>query len=177
MLDKASEGNFIRIGLERYPDARETVDYFETAVMQAIFSAFEGKGDWKHFQPARDPMGGLYSGKAIGPVDRYIHAFIKGGVPARNGRNEAIWLSLGVYWNPARRPSAKVVASSTSWVEAGGPTLPLLDVTTRDRRVFIGQVNRRDRPRMVVELDEGLELSEAFGLLLDSLDNALAASV
>lgn len=49
MLDATAKLNFLREGVKRYPDARETVDYFQTSVLEAIFAAFEARSNWNHF--------------------------------------------------------------------------------------------------------------------------------
>lgn len=172
MLEKASMMEFLRVGLSRYPDARETVDYFQTSVMEAIFAAFEAK-TWKNFQPFRN-QGGLELGKATGSVDRFIQGFIAGTLPNRNGGKEKIWIYLGLYWNPRRRPSAQVVAACSSWVEKGGP-IPLLDLPGRDQQVALGPLNKRGERRLMVEPREDFDPSETFSLLLDCIDEAMGA--
>lgn len=94
MLGTTSKSEFLRVGLARYPDARETVDYFEVTVMEAIFAAFEAKAVWNRFQPIRDSAGSLLSGKATGTVDRFIHAFVAGTLPNRVGGKEKVWVSI-----------------------------------------------------------------------------------
>ncbi len=171
MLEKTSRMEFLRVGLLRYPDARETVDYFQSSVMEAILAAFEAKTNWKNFQPSRNQEG-FETGKATGSVDRFIHAFIAGTLPNRNGAKEKIWIYLGLYWNPPRRPNAQVVAACSSWVEKGGP-ISLLDLPDRDQKVALGPLYKRGERRLIVEPREDFDAAETFSLLLDCIDEAM----
>jgi hypothetical protein len=171
MLDSASKIEFLRIGLARYPDARETVDYFETTLMDPIFAAFNAKADWKSFQPRRDSAQALQSGKFIGPADRYIHAWIGGTLTSR-GISEKVWLTLGIYWNPSRRPNARAVAASACNIDRGGP-VPFADLPGRSERVVIGPLNRPTERRLLLDLGDDFDPAEAFSLLLDAADDAL----
>jgi hypothetical protein len=174
MLEKTSKIEFVRVGLLRYPDARETVDYFQTSVTEAIFAAFEAKTNWKYFQPFRDPGGSLEAGKATGSVDRYIHAFIAGTLPNRNGGKEKVWIYLGLYWKPPRRPHAPVVAACSCSVDKGG-AVPLLDLPGRDPQVELGALYKRGERRLLLAArEEDFDLDQAFSLLLDCIDEAMA---
>ena len=52
MLDDNTKAAFVRDGLLRYPTARDTVDYFQTTVVETIQRAFEEKSDpWHNFEP------------------------------------------------------------------------------------------------------------------------------
>ena len=175
MIERTSKIEFVRAGLSRYPDARETVDYFETTVMEAIFAAFEAKTIWQHFRPLRNAEGSLESGKATGPVARFINAYIAGALPNRNEGKEKVWLSLGLFWRPPRRPSADVVASSSCWFDRGGGPVPRVDLPSRDSRVAIGPLYKRGERRLILEPREDFDPAEAFALLLDSMDDALVS--
>src|SRR5688572_15648261 len=111
---------FIREGLSRYAEARNTISYFQTCVYDAIASAFEGKLDWKNFQPSRAD-GGLEPAKAIGSV--FIHSYVAGSIPAR-GITDKTWLSLGVYWNAPHRPAGSIVAAAQCWADTKGTNVP-----------------------------------------------------
>lgn len=173
MLDKTSRIDFLRTGLTRYADARETVDYFETTMMDSIVAAFEAKTDWTNFQPIRDSDGHLQFGKAIGPVDRFVHAYIAGALPTRNEKRRA-YLSLGVYWNPRQFKSARVVAASQCWMGEKGGVVSFLDLDSRDTRLVLGSIHKRGERRVLLEVNDGFEPVEDFALLLDSADDALA---
>ena len=47
MAENTSDLAFFREGLARYPEARETVDFFENSVLDALSKAFEEKTEWK----------------------------------------------------------------------------------------------------------------------------------
>lgn len=171
MLDEANKIKFLRDGLIHYPDARETVDYFETFVTEAILAAFEAKTNWKNFRPHRDSAKSLQVGKGTG--NRFIHAFMGGTLPNRNGGKEKVWIDLGLYWNPPRRPNAPVVAVCYYWLDEGGP-VALLDLPSRHQKVELGPVYTRNERQLVLEARaEDFDPDKAFSLLLDSIDEAL----
>jgi len=172
MLDTTNKIEFIRQGLVRYPDARDTVDYFQTSVMEAIFAAFEAKAGWRNFQPLRNAEQGFEFGKFIGQVDRYIQAWIAGALPNVNGTQQKAWLALGLFWKPPRRPSASVVAACNAWTEKG-VALPLFDIPGRDQRILVGAIYRKAERRLFLEPGEDFDPSEVFSLLLDAADDAL----
>jgi hypothetical protein len=172
MLHDISGMEFLRTGLGRYPDARETVDYFETTLMNAVLAAFATKRDWKHFVPTRDSDGALESGRAIGPVDRYIHAFIAGAAPRRHG-DSRLWLSLGVYWKPRRATDAPVVASCNSWISDRGGAVSFADIASRDQRVILGPLYKKGERRLFLRIGDQFDPVEDFALLLESADEAL----
>ena len=170
MLEKADQIKFLRDGLLRYPDAHDTVDYFEKLVMESILGAFDGKTVWKELRPTRGADGKIQATKGIG--NRFLSYFVSVTRPHRNADKDRIWMALGLYWNPKRRPSAQVVAACTSWVDKGGP-VPLLDLPDRDPRVVIGEVDKRGERRLLIEPAEDFDPAEAFPLLLDSMDAAM----
>jgi len=172
MLDRTRKADFIREGLARYPDARETVDYFQSSVMEAIFAAFEAKTNWKNFQPRRDGEGSLESGRGIGSVDRFVQAWIAGTLPNLIAANEKVWLSLGLYWRPPTRPSAPVVAACHAWTEKGA-VVPLV-VPGRNQRIIIGALFKKSERRLLLEPGKDFDPLEALSLLLDTADEAMA---
>ncbi len=171
MLEKANKIEFLRVGLSRYPDARETVDYFQTSVMEAIFAALEAKTNWKNFRPHRDSEGRLQSAGAIGPVVRYIQASIDGTLPNRNRGKDNATLYLFLYWNPPLRPKAPVVAACVVWDEERA--VPLLDLPSRDQRIALGLVKKRGEVCLLIEPPDDFDPAEALPLLLDSIDEAM----
>ncbi|MBK9240537.1 MAG: hypothetical protein IPL75_09815 [Acidobacteria bacterium] len=171
MLDETGKAQFLRVGLERYPDARDTVDYFQASVVDAIISAFSEKTTWKNFQPRRDAEGNMETGKVIGSGDRYIQAWVLGALPRLSETKERVWLSLGLYWKP-KRLSAPVVAFSNAWTEKG-VMVPFSDVAGRDKRVTLGAVTKKSDRRLFLVPGKDFGPEEAFLLLLDSADDAL----
>ena len=169
MLDDTTKAAFIRDGLVHYPGARETVDYFQTTILESIQKAFEEKDEWKNFKPHR--QGGTFEyGKVIGAIDRYIQSWTQGTIPTQSGVKA--WLALGLIWKPTRRPSSPVVVVSNAWTDKGVP-LPFLDLPARDPRILLGFISRRSERRLFLEPRDDFDPSEAFALLLDAADEAL----
>lgn len=173
MIENTSKVEFLRVGLERYPDACETVDYFEKSVTEAIVAAFKAKTNWKNFRPHRgDSEGSLQTGNGTG--DRFIHAFMGGTLPNRNGDKEKVWIDLGFYWNPPRRPMRQFVAACFCWLDEDEKPVSLLDLPSRDQKVELGPVYKRNERQLVLEARaEDFDPEKAFSLLLDSIDEAL----
>jgi hypothetical protein len=167
MLGEKNKTEFLRIGLSRYPDARETVDYFQTSMMELIVGAFEAKTTWKNFQPHRDSE----ARRTIGTAERYIQAYLEGTLPSRNRQKENVTLYLFLWWNPPLRPKAQVVAACVAWTEKG--PVPLADLPGRDQRVALGLVKKKGEVCLLLDALEDFDLAEAFPLLLDSIDEAM----
>jgi len=85
-----------------------------------------------------------------------------------------VWLSLGLFWRTPRRPHADVLAVTDCWFDGGGGPAPRVDLPSRDSRVAIGPVYKRSERRLILEPREDFDPVEAFGLLLDSMDDALS---
>src|SRR5262245_54613041 len=117
MLDDAQMTAFLREGLLRYPDARESVDFFQASILDVLTATFQSKPSWRNFQPRLDSDGNLQSGKVIGAGERYIQLYIAGAVPRRMIPGDNVWLSLGLFWKPTRRPNTPVVAACHSWAD------------------------------------------------------------
>ncbi len=171
MLEKTNKNTFLRLGLSHYPDARETVDYFEDCVEKAIFRSFEAKNSWKTFQPSRDAGGNLQLTKFTGPVDRFICGYLTGTLPNQTSNAEKVWITLGLAWNPRCRPEPVLAYGSGSTVK--GSPIPLRDLQDRDRRVSIGPLNKKSERRLLVGPGPDFDPDELFPLLLDALDNAM----
>lgn len=131
MLDEANKIKFLRDGLVHYPDARETVDYFERSVKEAIVAAFEAKTNWKNFRPHRgDSTGSLQVGNGTG--DRFIHAFL--GARYRTGtetkrRSGLTWVSIGILLVVQTRPLWLLVF--IGWTRVGRSHFSISPVVTR----------------------------------------------
>ena len=164
-----NELEFVRLGLQRYPAARETVDLFEDTIVKKMLAALN-EMPWKHFQPARDG-GQLQSGKSFGANERWVATFVVGSIPATHGM-EKVWLSLGVYWNAPRRTSAGPVAASWCNLDKGVP-VQLKDVSSRDPRLSVGPLFKKTERRLLLPLGDDFDPAETFPLLVTSLDDAL----
>lgn len=163
-IDKAG---FIREGLFRYAEARETVNYFQTCVYEALMSAFEAKADWKHFHPVRN-KDGFESGKAPGAV--FLHAYIAGHVPSRHIKEKA-WLSLGLYWNARFRPKS-VVAATLCWLDGGGPVMPFI-APASGGGIYLAPLYKKSEQRLILDAGPDFNPDIYFVELLDAADEAL----
>jgi len=95
MIDDATL-EFVRAGLERYPDARATVTFFEDTVSKAIMGALQQQ-PWRTFRPSNSPKGGLAISKGKG--DTFLQAWLEGSTRYLGGKVRYVY--LGVYWeNP-----------------------------------------------------------------------------
>jgi hypothetical protein len=169
MIDDTTKVAFVREGLKHYPGARETVDYFQTTILEGIQNAFEEKTDWKHFEPRRQD-GNLEYGKAVGSIDRYIQSWARGTIQTQGGINA--WLAISLIWNPMRRPNSPVLVVANAWTDKG-VVLALLDSPGRNPRVMLGPVSRRNERRLFLEPGDDFDPYEAFALVLDAADDAL----
>ena len=173
MLEKGTAmEEFLRAGVVRYPDAWETVDYFETVILEQIFAAFNARDPWKHFHPSSKD-GDLESGKGVGPgADRYVHAYIAGALPSRE--LEKVWLSLGV---SGTRHVVQIRGRSLLapvGLRGAGERLRL-GIPTRDQRLQIAPIYKTDpHRRLLLELSEqSFNPALDFALLLDAADEGL----
>jgi hypothetical protein len=116
---------------------------------------------------------GLETGKLIGTSDRFIHGWIVGTLPPSPNR---VWLSLQLYWKPARQPSIPVVAACHASVEKG-VVLSFKDVSNRPSSIRLGPLFRKGDSRLFLEAGDSFDPDEAFQLLLESADEALAMTI
>lgn len=172
MTTKVSQIEFFRDGLSHYPDARETVNYFQTCVREAISRAFEAKTSWNNFEPFR-VNGSLESGGGMGDV--FIQAWIAGTLPNRSSIKEKVWISLGLVWKPSYRPSASVVAASHCWSSVTNTSVPFNRPKT-DSGVALGRPNKKGERRMLLEPGADFDPEVSFALLLDAVDDALGVA-
>ena len=167
---------FFREGLSRYAVARETVEYFEQRVLEAIFNAFETRSAWTHFQPVRK-KGSLEFGKGKGNV--FISACILGAVITRN--IPKAWLGLSLNWNPplvkgvGNAPVTAVAACHCNTTNADGLSTPVaFNEPASEGLISLGPLNRRrEEPRFWLVASDTFDPDESFGLLLDAADAAL----
>ena len=83
---------FLRSGLERYPDARATVAFFEETIHKSLVDAFQQR-EWRLFTPSTNNKGGLAIAKHKG--DTYLHAWVEGSTKRRP---DVRFVYLGIYW-------------------------------------------------------------------------------
>lgn len=166
---------FLHAGLDRYADARETVDYFETAVQELLLLTLRSKETWKHFRPTKT-SGQFEFGKSTGPADRFIAAWIGGDRPGPEGKPLRTWMCLGLYWNQPLVPKAHVIAAAHAWGDKGR-FVHLADRPDRDPRVELVPTNKMSERRLVVGPLGDVEIQDALALLLTALDDALPGEV
>ena len=159
---------FIREGLSRYEDARETVNAFQTCIYDLIARVLDAKADWKHFVPIRT-HGVLQTTRAQGAV--LLHVYIAGHVPGR-GIKERVWLSLGLYWSPPLRRSASVVVASTCWVDGMGALVPFHSPCAPNG-VSLAPIYKKSELRLVADVGPDSDLEQVLTTLLDAADDAL----
>jgi hypothetical protein len=170
LLDPETKLKFLCEGLKRYPEARETVDYFQKEMIDAMEEAFrERAGAWRNFEPTLN-QGSLESGKIIGANERYLQCWIVGTVRGTSGRT---WLNLGLYWKAPRLPNIPVAAACHASGEKGVP-LQLANVA-RDNAVRLGPLYKRTETRLFVEAGDDFDPAEKFRVLLEAADDALGA--
>lgn len=174
MADRASEIAFFREGLSHYPDARETVDYFEKSVEESISRAFDAKTQWKTFQPTYEAALRIKKTKFIGQLDPHVSVYIGGTLPSQNGSQVKVWVYLGLWWNPQYCPSMSSVAYCHCARERG-TSIQLPDLPNRDKRLSFGPLNRKNKLCLLLNANSDFDPDDAFPLLLDALDDALSA--
>ena len=172
MIDAVAKAKFLRDGLSKYPAAWDTVDAFETAVYDAIRTAFEEKPSWRGFEPAR-PSGTLEFKRLIGRELRWISYAVPGTVHSAAGPKPCE-LNLGVYWNPPHQ-SHPVVASCAPWVDRAWLPLALRSGSSA-LPLETGPLYGRNEQRAFIALTGLSDLREALSALLDAVDEALAAA-
>lgn len=84
---------FVRTGLARYPDARETIGFFEEAILKSVVDALQQR-KWRTFRPSTNNKSGLAIA-AKGKGDTYLHAFLEGSTKSQ-GMVRIVY--LGIYW-------------------------------------------------------------------------------
>ena len=87
MLDRDTL-EFVRSGLDRYPDARETLGFFEETIHKSIVDALRQR-EWRTFRPSTSNKGGLAISKAKG--DTFLHAWLEGST-TRQGKVRFVYL-------------------------------------------------------------------------------------
>ncbi|MCC7124347.1 MAG: hypothetical protein IT178_05830 [Acidobacteria bacterium] len=158
MFDKDALA-FVRTGLDRYPDARATVDYFESQVYALLVGALQ-RQPWRTFQPAINEKGVLAVAKAKG--DTFLHAWIKGS----SSVNPVIrFVYLGIYWKE------KVVATAGTW-DANWKRIPLMSSGPIAEGLIFSSVDQS----VSVALDDTFEPEAAFARLLDAVERTVEST-
>jgi hypothetical protein len=171
MLDEKAKAEFLRLGVSKYPDAWATVDAFENEIFSAIKAAFEEKAPWAGFEP-RLVNGSVDFKKLIGRELRWMSGSVIGTLASLDGPQLGE-INLGVFWNPPHQ-SHSVVAACAPWL--GKSWMAMRWPEQRQPPLEVGPLYNKNERRLYVGLSRQTELREAFTMLLDAVDNALATS-
>lgn len=171
MLDKTQQMKFVQAGLEAYPDAKDTVEYFEESVFAALTTALESKV-WRNVEPKK-AKNQVVTSRARGTAPRALNTWIEGRVIARPEIAERrVFVFLAMMWNPPAAVGAKVALVASAGFERG--SVPLLDLASRDAQVRLVKFKGSDA-RLVAKIAEFKEPWDALPGLLEALDDALGA--
>lgn len=155
MLDRDTL-EFVRSGLDRYPDARETLGFFEETIHKSLVDALRQR-EWRTFRPSTSNKGGLAIVKAKG--DTFLHAWLEGST-TRQGTVRFVY--LGIYWEDP------VVAAVGLWDERW-KKLPVKPPSGLIEGI---KFNPSDQS-LGLEVGKDFEPDADFKRLLDALEDAL----
>lgn len=167
MTNPTSELDFLREGLVRYADAKETVSRFQSAVQDALLGALTSQ-TWRNFRPNLT-NDAFESNKAMGSI--FIHAYIAGTVPSREA-TEKVWVSLGLYWHPPLYQAASVVAACHVWLDKTWVWVPFNPVPPQSK-VIAGALYKKGERRLFLPLAKDFTPDTSFSALLEVVDAAL----
>ena len=155
MLDK-NILEFVRTGLVRYPDARETVDSFEETIHKSVIDALQHR-EWRTFLPSTNNKGGLAIQKGKG--DTYLHAWLEGSTKRQS---KVRFVYLGIYWEDP------VVAAAGLWDEKW-KKLPVKPPSAPNEGI---KFNPSDQS-LGLKVGKEFEPDADFKRLLDALEDAI----
>ena len=158
---------FLRVGLQRYADARDAVETFEHEIRERLLDVLEKKRDWVNFKGAYGERGrgkALSSGAWSGDIGCTIWS-AQAALDDTDG-----WIDLGLWW---RSPRARdgVLAYCSRWDAGYRPRGLQLDDPIAP--VVCGTVDST-KPRLYVVLEPSADLGGIARQLLDEMDRALA---
>lgn len=155
MLDRDTL-EFVRTGLDKYPDARDTLRFFEETIQKSIVDALQHR-KWRTFRPSTNTKGGLAIAKAKG--DTFLHAWLEGSTK-RQGNIRFVY--LGIYWEDP------VVVAVGQWDEKW-KKLPLKPSSALSNGI---KFNPSDQS-LGLHAGREFEPDADFRRLLDALEDAL----
>lgn len=147
---------FVRVGLDRYPDARETVRFFEETIHKSIVDALQQR-PWRTFRPSSSLKGGQAISKNKG--DTFLHAWIEGSTERQSSVR---FVYLGIYWEDP------VVAAVGLWGEKW-KKLSIRPPNSLDRGIWF---NPSDQS-LSLHVGKEFEPDADFNRLLDALEDAM----
>lgn len=146
---------FVRTGLARYPDARETIGFFEEAILKSIVDALQQR-QWRTFRPSTNNMAIVSKGK----VDTFLHAFLEGSTKSQG---KVRFVYLGIYWNDP--VVAAVSICDEKWKE-----LPLkLPTVAPDEGIKFDPSDQN----LFLAVGKDFQPDADFKRLLDALEDAI----
>lgn len=165
MTDPHALQTFIRDGLSRYAQARDTIEYFESRMHEVLRQTFDERTTWKNFRRARDTNGDLLppiTGRS-GAQTRWLWAYVEG---EKRG-DEKTFLTLGLCWNPPKVPNPVVLYSA--FTTGAGKLVNLTDRPDRDPRVRLGSIDRNERRAFLVPTAD-FDAASDLAVLLEATD-------
>lgn len=152
---------FMKVGLERYPEAFAAVDRFQTEIQQVLSEVLVAREKWNAFTPTAKPstnVGGR-PGKGC-----WVYATQTGTM-----HGEKDMLEVGLWWNAPQGP--KLVAYANPWW--GARDLEALRRATPASPVRVATLDGKARFFSEISMDE--ELGPQIDRLVDELTKFLAA--
>ena len=150
---------FVRTGLVRYPDARETIDFFEDTILKSVVDALQQR-KWRTFRPSNIKNGLAIAAKGKG--DTYLQAFLEGSTKSR-GKLRIVY--LGIYWDDP-------VVASVSLCDEKWKELPLKPPTVAPDEGI--KFNPSDQS-LFLAVGKEFEPDADFKRLLDALEDAIGS--
>jgi hypothetical protein len=154
MLDRDTL-EFVRTGLERYPDARETVSFFEETIYKSIVDALQHR-EWRTFHPLTNNKGGRVIAKNKGIT--FIHAWIDGSTKYPGVRS----VYLGIYWEDP-------VVAAVGLFDEKYKKFPIKSASALNGKV---RFNPSDQS-LGLEIGTEFDPDTDFKRLLDALEDAI----
>ena len=155
MLDRDTL-EFVRTGLVRYPDARETLRFFEEAIQRSVIDALQQR-KWRTFRPSTNNKRGL---KAKG--DTFLHAWLEGSTKRQEDVQIVI---LGIYWEDP-------VVAAVSFMDENWKKLPVTPPRALDDGITFNPSDQSLRLAVGKEFEPDAD----FKRLLDALEDAIEST-
>jgi hypothetical protein len=154
MLDRDTL-EFVRTGLVRYPDARDTIRYFEETIHKTVVDTLRQR-EWRTFHPSKSAKGDLAIGKNKG--DTFLHAWLEGST-TRQGK---LFVYLGIYWE-------EPVVAAVGLMDEKWKRLPVKPPSASNERI---KFNPSDQS-LGLQVGQEFEPDPDFKRLLDALEDAI----
>ena len=147
---------FVRTGMDRYPDARETVGYFEETIHKSIVDALQQR-KWRTFRPSSNNKGSLAITKSKG--DMYLDAWLEGSTKRRK---DIRFVYVGIYWEDPVIAAVGLMDERWKTLPLNPPRAPKGGITFDPSDQYLG-----------LAVGKEFEPDADFKRLLDALEDAL----